>query len=133
MPLISVNGESFESGCDMLDVTSVHRPDTNWRKVDARGHEHQWFVGGKPAASYNPSTKHELPTLVWVHDDWGYYEDGERYEIGHYECRECGEHVEPAYTADQWQQHIPGLRWFRINGEPVSKEEFERRVAEIRR
>jgi len=124
----AISGDDvFEAGADMIEVTSQHRPDTNWRVVDAQGHEHRWYVDGKPAVSYNPSAKHETPTLVDVHDGWGYWEDGERYAIHHYECRQCGEHIEPRYTADTNRQYIPGLRWCRINGESVSKEEFERR------
>jgi len=125
---VSSDDEVFESGCDLIDVTSMNRPDTAWHFVDAQGHEHQWYVNGKPAVSYNPSATHELPTLAWVVDGVGYYEDGEPYDIGHYQCLICGEHVTPRGTADTVKQQIPGLRWFRINGERVSEEEYRRRL-----
>lgn len=85
------------------------------------------------AASYDPTARHETPTLIDVHDGWGYYDDGERYAIHHYECRQCGERVEPGYTSDTNRVYIPGLRWYRINGGYVSKEEFERRRSEVQR
>jgi hypothetical protein len=117
----------FEAGCDLIDVTSLHRPDTSWRAVDVASHTHRWYANGQPAESYRPDAKYETPTLRWVHDDWGYYEDGERYSIGHHECRDCGERIEPRYRADDTRQMIQGLLWFTINGESVSAEEFERR------
>jgi hypothetical protein len=130
--LLSRAGDVFETGCDLMEATSSYRPDTGWRVVDAQGHEHRWYVDGAPAVSYHPSAKHETPTLVWIFERWGYYEDGERYAIGHHECHACGEPIEPRFTADTTRQYVPGLRWFRINGESVSPEEFERRVHEAR-
>jgi len=124
---VARTGDVFESGCDQFDVTSLHRPDTRWRFVDAAGHTHRWYMQGQPAESYRPDAKYETPTLTWVHDGWGYYEDGERYAIGHHECSECRERIEPHFCADDFRQYLPGPRWFCINGEPVSPEEFQRR------
>jgi hypothetical protein len=121
----------FDGHCDLLDVTSLHRPDTAWVFVDAHGHEHRWHVDGKPAASYRPDAKHETPTLLWIKDGEEYWEDDdEPHDVGHLECTQCGEHVTPRYTADATTQHIAGLRNYRINGEPVTQEEFERRYKE---
>ena len=127
--MIRLRDEEFSIECGMLDVTSLHRPDTSWRVVDAQGHEHRWYVAGLPAGGYAPDKKHETPTLVDVFDGWGYYEDGERYAISHQECRQCGEHIKPAFTADTSREFIPGLRRFFINGKPVTKEDFEWRWA----
>lgn len=126
----AANGDVFESGCEFVDVTMLHRPDTNWRYVDKHGHEHRWYVEGQPVTIYRPQNQHQTPTLKWVFEEWGYYEDGERYQIGHHECVDCGEHIEPRYTADDTKQMIPGLRWYQINGQSVSREEFERRATE---
>jgi hypothetical protein len=120
--------DRFEAGQDPIDVTSMHRPDTGWVMVDAHGHEHRWHVDGRPAVSYSPSATYDVPTLVYVKDGEETDEDGETYEVGHLECRACGEHVRPGYTADTIRQYIPGLRWYRINGQSVSPEEFERRL-----
>jgi len=171
----------FESGVEMMDVTSMNRPDTAWHVVDAQGHEHQWYVrrpacrhcghlaadhvknerigGGDvwlicpeqrlvdtiqqmtryeplesvPAGFYNPSARHELPTLAWVVDGVEYDSDGEPFAVGHYECAQCGEPVQPKSTADTVKQLIPGLRWYRINGRSVSPEEYKAALAEWRR
>jgi len=73
------NGEMFE-------VTSLNRPDTSWRFVDVRGHEHRWFESEKPATGYNPMHRYSLPTLVQIID----VESSEEYPgRSHYECREC--------------------------------------------
>lgn len=126
----------FESGCDLVEVTSLHRPDTGWRVTDTQGHEHQWYVeGGGPdgshiaASRYSPSLPYITPTLIWVKDGEEYWEDDdEPHDVGHLECRQCGWTIKPRYTADDCVQMIPGLRWFRINGQPVSEAEFRARL-----
>ena len=124
---------TFECGQELVDVTSNHRPDTSWHFTDAQGHEHRWYVEGKPAATYHPEATHDTPTLVWVKDGVEYWEDDdEPHDVGHLECRQCGESIAPAYTADAWVQHIGGLRWYRIDGQLVSEDEFRRRVAEAK-
>jgi hypothetical protein len=111
----------------MMDVTSIHRPDTDWSLVDSHGHGHRWHADGVAVTSYDPRKHYDVPSLLWVKDGVAYYEDGEPYDVGHHECRQCGEHVEPRYTADTEQQMVAGLRWYRINGQPVSPEEFHKR------
>lgn len=129
MPTMRLGNDVFETGCEMLDVTSLHRPDTTWRQVDKSGHVHQWYVDGSPAQSYDPAKQYTTPTLVWVKDGEQWYDDDdEPHEIGHLECSQCGEHIVPRSTADTETRYIPGLRWCRINGESVSKDEFEARL-----
>ena len=161
----------FSYGCDPVEVTSLHRPDTGWRVVDAKGHEHRWYDSGResrceaceagyrlvadgihyddarggwtwglcrkltpfPATNYNAVHDYVTPTLLWVKDGEEFWEDDdEPHDVGHLECRQCGEHVSPGYTADTYRVYIPGLRWYRINGESVSEQDFERRLAEAR-
>ena len=86
-----------------------------------------------PAKSYSPSKHYITPTLVWVHDGWSAYEDGEPYELAHQECKDCGATVKPGTCADTYKQHVAGLKHYRINGEPVGEDEFKRRVAEASR
>jgi hypothetical protein len=126
---LHVGDDVFESGCEMIDVTSCHRPDTNWRYTDQHGHLHQWFADGVPATSYRPGAQHTVPSLVWVKDgeEW-YDDDDEPHDIGHLECTQCGEHVSPVYTADTNTQRMAGLRWYCINGSPVSEDEFRSRL-----
>lgn len=98
----------------LIDASSLHRPDTSWHVVDASGHEHRWYVDGTPTSSYNPTAKYETPTLVWIKDGEEYWDDDEQpHDVGHLECRQCGEHIEPRYTSDSFQQMIPSgmVRW----------------------
>ncbi len=88
-------------------------------------------MGAQPATAYRPLNRHETPTLIWVKDGEEYWEDDdEAHDVGHLECRQCGEHIEPRYKPDDTTQHIPGLRRYRINGESVSPDEFQRRFEE---
>lgn len=128
MATIRAGDDVFESYCDLVEVTSSHRPDTSWRFVDASGHEHRWFADGKPAEQYRPIAKHDVPSTVSVFDGWGYWEDGERYAITHLECSQCGARVEPGYRPDDTTQYIQGLRHFTVNGERVTREQFEARA-----
>ncbi len=64
-----------------------------------------------------------VPTVERIVDGIEEDEDGP-YEVSHLECRLCHERIEPRYTADATTQHVPGLRWFKIDGRPVSEEEF---------
>ncbi len=131
-------GDVFEYGCDKIDVTSNNRPDECWRHTDTHGHVHQWYVeGGGPdgthisATIYNPSLRYITPTLVFIVDDVGYWEDGTTYGIGHYECADCHDPVpNPGTCADADIVYMPGLRWFRINGQSVAPEEFQRRYTD---
>lgn len=133
---IAPNGDVFEAHCELMDVTSMHRPDTSWRFVDAQGHEHRWHVESSepnvttaPAVSYNPSAKYITPTLIWVKDGEEFWEDDdEPHEVGHLECKQCGQHVSPHHIADSTVQYIPGLRHYRINGVTVSEEEFKTKL-----
>jgi hypothetical protein len=45
----------------------------------------------------------------------------------------CGDRVRPGTTADTTRQYIAGLRSYRIDGEPVSEEEFRQALDAARR
>jgi hypothetical protein len=128
MAIERIGSDVFESGCELIDVSMMSRPDTNWLFTDAAGHVHRWHEVGssEPAQSYQPEWAYEVPTLRWVVDDRWIDEDGEERETGHSECVQCGEHVTPRHTSDTTRQMIPGLRWYRINGQSVSEDEFKR-------
>lgn len=129
MATMQIGPGLFELDYDLVDITSLSRPDTSWRFTDAAGHEHRWYAKGKPAESYDPGARHELPTLQWVVTGIGYYEDGDEYEIGEYRCVQCSEVIQPRKTADTCRQMIPGLKHYRINGEHVTEQEFQARYA----
>ena len=129
MPAINFGPESpaFRVECDPIEVTMLNRPDEGWSHTDSHGHEHFWTFRGK-RGHYSPTAKAELPTLRRVVTGTGYYPDGEPYDIAHYECRECGERVEPRSKTDDYRQFIPGPRRCYINDEPVTPEAFEAAV-----
>jgi hypothetical protein len=106
---------------ELVDMTSINRPDTSWSFVDAYGHRHEWFdrATGLPATSYDPMAHYETPSLVWVKDATRYDEDGEPYDVGHRECRLCGEHVEPGRTSDAYQRLAPVYGLKRLQLVPV--------------
>ena len=126
-----MSDDVFSLERSVIEVTSMHRPDPQWHFVDKQGHEHVWFDGeGVATRNYNPRTRYTLRTVTRVHDGWVYDEDGERREVWHWECSQCGEQVNPGYTADDCEQYIPGIAHYKINGVTVSQEEFERRWKE---
>lgn len=128
------NLTDFRIERDLMEVTSLRRPDVRWRFVDAQGHEHRWYLEGAPATYYAATCHYDTPTLIWVKDGEEYWEDDdEPHDVGHLECKQCGEPVKPGYTADDHKQYVPGLLRCYINGVSVSKEEYERRWLEAQR
>ena len=91
---------------DLIDVTSLNRPDDRWSFTDTAGHEHFWTFDGT-RGPYSPMAKAELPTLKHVEDAPG---DDEYPAMSHYECKECGEHVRPRSCPDRTRQYIRALR-----------------------
>lgn len=118
----------FDSGCSMLEVTSLSRPNTNWLFIDAYGHEHRWYDGLEPATSYRPEVEYTTPTLVRVLDKTEYDEDGEPFYIYRWDCVECHETITRGFIGDDCRQFIPGIRWYQIDGRHVSPEEFKREL-----
>lgn len=124
---LHVNGDEFTIERDMLEVTSLSRPDLGWRHTDRAGHEHRWLKeNGEEPGAYDPAETYEVPSLVTVVAPT---EDGFD-EVLRCECRACGEHIEPGRCADAEPVYIAGLTRGYINGRPVTREEFERRFAE---
>jgi hypothetical protein len=131
MSKLHLSDHTFACEYDRIEVTALHRPDETWRHVDAQGHEHRWYTNGQPVTRYDPNAEHTTPTLVWVKDGEEWYEDDdEPHDVGHTECRICGEHIQPGYTSDKARQFIRGIGHFYIDDEPVPEDEFRRRLAE---
>jgi len=121
----SAPGRVFSMDRDVLDVTSLHRPDEKWVHVDAAGHEHRWLFEIKGVAvGYRPDACAMVHTLKSVKDYTAYFEDGEPYDVCHYECRECGATVNPGFTSDDTKQYIAGLASYRIDGVLVPEAAF---------
>lgn len=118
---------------DLLDVTSLSRPDLAWRFVDAHGHVHVWAdPSGVPATRYSVEVDYVVPTVVKVDDEPEYDEDGEEIPVWHYECSQCRELVEPGYRADTERQFIAGMRRqsILIDGLPATINDVKKLVGE---
>lgn len=121
MGVLHYRGSTYRMERDMIDVTSLHRPDPAWTFTDPNGHLHQWHDADGIAKDYNPTTRYFVPTIVKVVD---YPATDDYPEVFHYECKECRAVVEPGYRADEFSQKITGLAHYYIDDEPVSKDEF---------
>lgn len=105
------NGQRFAITVDMLDNTSMHKPDAQWLFTDAAGHPHQW-QGEK------------LPTLRWVID---IPETDEYPAQGHYECALCGVYgprITPRHIASTFRSYVPGMTHYYVDGSPVDRGTF---------
>lgn len=71
---------------ELVDVTSLNRPDLAWRYVDAQFHEHCWYESTQPALVYSVNRTYTLPTLVQIIDHEG---DDDHPPEFHYECKAC--------------------------------------------
>lgn len=110
---------------EMIDVTSaLPYPSETWRATDINGHEHYRENG-------------EYPTLNYVIDSvetWFCADCNEEHTdtTGHYECRLCGEIVEPGMTVDTHRRYAPGRTFATLNGEPIGMERAEHILAKLR-
>lgn len=120
------SGREFHVHCELIDVTSLHRPDTSWHLTDRAGHDHRWYIGDAPARDYSAGHHYHLPTLHRLFDHWEYDRDGERFAIYRWECPSCGETIEPGFTSDTTIQYVSGLRSFAIDGVAVDEPTFRR-------
>ena len=118
---LHVNGRTFEIVTELIDATSICRPDPSWRHIDAAGHEHRYRVNGAPASTYDPRARYEVPTAERV-GTGEYDEDGIEYT--RLACRLCGADVQPGTTADGHTVHVAGLRRAFVDGRPVTRDEF---------
>jgi hypothetical protein len=131
MRLFSDNSRTFRMMRDMIDVTSLSRPDPSWRHVDAAGHAHQWYVGEHAATAYKPDAIYHLPTTELVQVGTTVYEDDvEETPIYERRCVLCGVEVTPGTRADDTTQFIAGMTSYYIDDERVSKEEFDAAIKE---
>ena len=101
-PLFSVSIERED-----VRVDTIHRlrvPDEKWTFVDKKGHGHFWK--GK-----------KVPTCKYV--KVGEQVIGDEYEsdvidIKEWQCRTCGETIEPGYRDEVQPTHVPGPTWVTI-------------------
>ena len=129
------DGRTFEAWADMIDVTSLHRPDLSWKFIDPSGHHHRWSSPTELAVapdSYRGDITYSVKSVEWVRDPSIFTEEGEEIFQGHFECIACRFHIEPGYTADNTTQYMTGMRHYRIDGRSVSPEEFKKELDKSR-
>jgi len=129
--LYTKSGRRFESFHDLIEATSMHRPNPDWVYVDPQGHEHRWTLtkDGVVIQGYHPSAQADVLSCGWQSVDY-YTEEGEKIDIGYHICAQCGVRINPGYMADETHQYVRGLRHFRIDGKDVSPDVFK---AELRK
>jgi hypothetical protein len=115
----ALQGWSIEAWTEQIEVTSsLPRPDPGWRHTDAHGHEHRY----------------KSDTLRWVQDEPDWIDvDGEEYPgDGHYECIQCGEHIQPGSIGpSMYREYMAGMnhveairsdgRRFELNAEQIAQ------------
>jgi hypothetical protein len=105
--------------CEVQEFWTMNATDERWSYTDKAGHVHRYERG-----------EDHYPTLAEKSRTVTNYFDGDEYESVEtwMVCRECGEVIEPGTT--EGMLHIPGPTAYRIDHEFVSKDHFDRRLAE---
>ena len=106
MATIRSNGHTLVCDAPHFEVTPMRVPDTKWRYTDQHGHEHRW------------ADNETVPTVRRVVDA----DVTDEYpEINHYECRECGDRVEPAMRMPDCRMYARGLPQWSLDGQPITE------------
>jgi hypothetical protein len=127
------NGHTYRAETDMIDVTPMSIPNFSWSFTDAQGHEHRWFTkdGHLASGEYRLAESYHIPTAVMVaRDTYWCSECGEDHTDSRLECVACGEVIDAGYKTNDRRMFMAGLTHYYIDDERVSKDEFERRLAE---
>lgn len=100
---------------NVLDVTPSIEPDLDWKQMDKEDHMHRWRKGSKKEAPI-------VTTLKWIVEG----EATDEYpESGYFECKRCGDRIEPGYKPVQVRREAYGLVEHTINGEEVGTRTFQ--------
>ena len=94
---------------DVIEVTPISKPDDDWEFTDKHGHLHRW-------------QNSKLPSLKEIIDCPA---DEEYPASFHFECKRCGETINPGYKSPESREFMPGLTHFYIDDVEVGKSEFE--------
>lgn len=109
----TIDGITFRTNQDLVDVALIREPDPNWKFTDKEGHIHVWrLIDGEPTV---------VASCKWITDAPA---TDEYPSIGHAECRRCDQHVDFGWRAPLHRELMPGLRSYFINDEEVKEEEY---------
>ena len=111
---------------NLTEVNMVSRvADETWRATDSNGHEHAYSAERTDAGHGS-----HYPTLAYVPGP-SYYcgecgDEHEDYAVSHYECRACGEHVQPGSREPRNPEAmvLTGQAAY-LNGELITRERAE--------
>ncbi len=122
MPRSVLSGSAGELviECEAIPVWYLSDIDGGWRFTDAAGHLHHCEYD---AADHYPTLTRVVEETYWCENC------GDEHEASRLECRQCGEAIAPG-TTGPGVKYVSGITTFTLNGEPVSREEAQRVVAE---
>lgn len=127
MALFIHNGKQLEVTTELIDITSLSRPDPSWKFIDPAGHLHRWHDAQGPLKDYHGQACH-VPSAVRVRtpeEDYAEEDYGDIIETSRLDCKLCGhQDISPGTCADTTRVYMPGLRHLFIDGVEVSREEF---------
>lgn len=104
---------SIRSETQMIDVTSnAPRRDPDWTYIDHNKHLHTLAKG-------------LWPTLTWIIDETYWCTTcGDEHANGHWECRECGERIEPGMIGPSGHvEKIRGLTSYYLDDQEITEDE----------
>lgn len=101
-PLFSVEIEREDVRVDVIHSRRV--PDEEWKFVDKKGHGHFW------KRAKIPTCKHVQVGTQWVGDEY----EAEEVPIMEWQCKSCGETIEPGFRTETGPSHVPGPTWVTI-------------------
>ena len=118
--IATIDNITFRVELDVIDDTRTVVEDPNWDFCDDEGHVHKWYVSTK-------DSRVDIPSCIRVTDvPSTEFHPG----LWHWECRDCGQDVEPGYY-QPGRQLAAGLTSFFINDREVSEEEYRICVEEV--
>lgn len=82
-----------------------------WRALDSNGHEHHWGHG-------YPTLNHVVDVEHWCDGDEGIapHDPHMAVDESHYECKACGERVEPKMDPPNMAKPVLGQPWGELSG-----------------
>jgi hypothetical protein len=104
---------------DLIRVDYLSDLDRNWEFTDAAGHQHHCDYD---AADHYPTLRDVTDGAYWCGDC------REEHGDSHWECRLCGEHIQPGLTGPG-TIYRPGMISATFNGHPVSMEQASQILA----
>lgn len=124
MPSLHFHGQEFRVERELIEVSSMSRPDEHWFFTDPAGHIHQWWERKpfRPMSRYSPEKSYFVPSITWVEDSPA---TDDYPAIGHHECSKCRARVHPGTRADDCMQYLPGMTRCYIDDREVTKDVFE--------